>query len=200
MNVIEYHIPAIPRSRLDQGSKYTLLTSFPCVAGKPFVSITVAHSSPPYTGARNSPQQTSVTTASLSRSWRDATFRVGPVNEMITIPDRRDQPLLGYTSLYLYHHISQKWSPTHPTFSSTAWLPISYTLKHRWDVVITRFDFKSETSFGFLSQNYTARGMWLEFSCKTSKRSRLASFCIFHFFVIKRFLSSINFLRSKPMF
>ena len=37
----------------------------------------------------------------------------------------------------------------------TAGLPISYTLGPRWDVVLARSDFKSETSFGFLPPDST---------------------------------------------
>ena len=38
---------------------------------------------------------------------------------------------------------------------STAGLPISYNLGRRWDVIITRSDFKSEAIFGFFSPKYT---------------------------------------------
>ena len=48
---------------------------------------------------------------------------------------------------------------------STAGLPVSYKLRPRWDDVITWLDFKSETSFGFLSPNYTGQYTW--FFCKT---------------------------------
>ena len=37
----------------------------------------------------------------------------------------------------------------------TAGLPMSYNLGPHWGDVITWPDFKSETSFGFLSPNYT---------------------------------------------
>ena len=40
---------------------------------------------------------------------------------------------------------------------ATAGLPIRWTLGRRWDNVITRADFKSETIFGFLSPNYTGQ-------------------------------------------
>ena len=40
---------------------------------------------------------------------------------------------------------------------STAGLPISYKLGPHWDDVITWSDFKSETSVGFLSPNYTGQ-------------------------------------------
>ena len=57
------------------------------------------------------------------------------------------------------------------TFSSqeiTARLPVSYyKLGPRWDDVITWSDFKSETSFGFLSPNYTGQYMYLFFFVKT---------------------------------
>ena len=36
----------------------------------------------------------------------------------------------------------------------TAGLPMSYKLGPRWNAVITKFDFKSEAIFGFLSRNY----------------------------------------------
>ena len=39
--------------------------------------------------------------------------------------------------------------------SCTAGLPVSYTLEPHWDDVITWSHFKSETSFGFLSPNFT---------------------------------------------
>ena len=39
----------------------------------------------------------------------------------------------------------------------TAGLHMNYKLGPRWDDVITWFDFKSETSFGFLSPNYTGQ-------------------------------------------
>ena len=42
---------------------------------------------------------------------------------------------------------------------STAGLPISSTSGRRWDVVITRSDFKSETIFEFLSSNYRGQGI-----------------------------------------
>ena len=41
---------------------------------------------------------------------------------------------------------------------STSWivcqLQVGVTLGRRWDVIVTRSDFKSETSFGFLSPDY----------------------------------------------
>ena len=39
----------------------------------------------------------------------------------------------------------------------TAELPFSFTLGRRWNVVITRSDFKSKTIFGFLNPNYTGQ-------------------------------------------
>ena len=39
----------------------------------------------------------------------------------------------------------------------TAGLPMSYKLGPHWDDVITWSNFKSETSFGFLSPNYTGQ-------------------------------------------
>ena len=40
---------------------------------------------------------------------------------------------------------------------NTAGLSVSYKLGPRWDNVITWSDFKSETSLGFLSPNYTGQ-------------------------------------------
>ena len=42
----------------------------------------------------------------------------------------------------------------------TAELPIRGSLGCRWDVVITRSNFKSETIFGFLSPNYMGQVTW----------------------------------------
>ena len=39
--------------------------------------------------------------------------------------------------------------------NATAGLPISCTLGPQWEAVITRYKFKSEAIFGFLSRNYT---------------------------------------------
>ena len=44
----------------------------------------------------------------------------------------------------------------HASYSrATDEFPDSCTVGRHWDVTITRSDFKSETSFGFLSPNYT---------------------------------------------
>ena len=62
----------------------------------------------------------------------------------------------------------------------TAGLPISWTLGHRLDDVITRSDFKSETMFGFLSPNYMGNILdflvkpkngliWSVFACRLKK-------------------------------
>ena len=64
---------------------------------------------------------------------------------------------------------------------NTAKLRVSYKLGPRWDDVITWSDFKSETSFGFLSPNYA--GNVLVFFCKAWKRSRLTSFHRRHSYV-----------------
>ena len=62
-------------------------------------------------------------------------------------------------------------SQSHPRWP-TAGLPISRILGRRWDVFITRSDFRSEAIFGFLNPNY--RGHVTYFFCKTSKWPRLA--------------------------
>ena len=41
--------------------------------------------------------------------------------------------------------------------SLTAGLPVSCTFRPRWDAVIIRSGFKSETIFGFLSPDYTGK-------------------------------------------
>ena len=56
---------------------------------------------------------------------------------------------------------SQEYRQDRP--QGTAGLPMSYRLGHRWDDVTTWFDFKSETSFGFLSPNYMGQCTYLIF-------------------------------------
>ena len=78
---------------------------------------------------------------------------------------------LGITiSQYTYGHERFCFSFNHRDgkrlCTGTAGLPIRWTLGRRWDDVITGSDFKSETIFGFLSQNYTGQYMYLIFLVK----------------------------------
>ena len=72
------------------------------------------------------------------------------LNEQLIHYKRNRNSMLAYTDRHwikLPEHVIRSWL-------HTAGLAIRWTLGRRWDNVITRSDFKSETIFGFLSPSY----------------------------------------------
>ena len=71
-------------------------------------------------------------------------------------PFSKITPIIPDSPITFHNHTLTRM----PTSSSTAGLPIRWTLGRCWDDVITRSDFKSETIFGFLSLNYMGQHTW----------------------------------------